>query len=461
MNHFDLVIRNGALLDPARRQVTVGNVGIHAGKITALTREELLGDVMIDAVLELVCPGFIDIHAHVDGYRYSGECMARQGITTTVGGNCGMGPGDLEAFFREQEQGFPINQAMLIGHSFTLREQVGAADPYRPATREQIREMSYRAEKALAAGAAGISFGLEYAPGTSWEEIETLSKLAARYDKLVAVHLRSDSWAGLGALQEAIRINRITGARVQISHLTYQVGMGMMSEALQIIAAALAEGLAIGVDSGMYHAFATYIGSAVFNDDCFAKWGCDYRDLVAVDGPEAGQRLNAELYRDLRHNHPETVVLALVGNEAEVLEALLPRYVMVSSDGAVGHPRPGNGHPQDVGTFPCFFQKLVRETGRLSLMDAVERCTILPARQLGLNSKGRLQVGADADLVIFDPGQIADRAEYPGLGIPDRAPEGIRAVIVNGRVVVENGMLFPDVLPGTALRMENRLWNWI
>ncbi len=462
MSSFDLVIKNGTLVDPEKSRVTVGNIGITRGKIAVITRQEITGEKEIDAGLKAVCPGFVDIHAHVDGYLYSAQCMVLQGVTTSVGGNCGMGPVELGEFFSGLEKrGFPLNQAMMIGHSFALREKVGAVDPYRGATTGQVEDMCRLAEEAFDQGAIGLSFGLEYAPGTTMEEILALGRVAARYGKLVAVHTRHDSWRGIGAIREALRITEITGAPLQISHLVYQVGMGMMSHSLEVIHRAIQDGLDVTVDSGMYHAFATFIGSPVFDDGCLEKWGCDYSDLYVATGKYAGQRCDRNIFQEMREKYGNEAVVAFACREKEVYQALEPGYVMVSTDGAVGAPVPGTGHPQDAGTYPRFFQKMVREQGRLSLVEAVRRCTYLPANRLGLKGKGRINVGADADLVVFDPAKITDRADYPGLGRPDESPEGIDCVVVTGEIVAKNGKIIENVLPGGPIRAEKELWRWV
>ncbi|MHB1407608.1 MAG: N-acyl-D-amino-acid deacylase family protein [Desulfitobacteriaceae bacterium] len=460
MSEFDLVIKNGTLVDTERNQMTVGHIGINGGKIAAITRDEIQGKKEIDAALNIVSPGFIDIHAHIDGYLYSAQCAVLQGITTSVGGNCGFGVFNLDTFFDELgSRKFPLNQAMMIGHS-TLRQEVGMTNPYEAASKEQVKKMISLLEIAFAQGAIGLSFGLEYSPGTSFDEVLALSHIAAKYDKLVAVHTRTDSWAGIGAVKEVVRITELTGARVQVSHLVYQVGMGMMTEALEVLNEAVEKGLNLSADSGMYHAFGTFIGSTVYNEGCLEKWGCDYSNLFVATGKYAGQRCNREIYDELRANYKDDVVVAFACKEAEVYEALLPKYVMVSTDGAVGSPKPGTGHPQDVGTYPGFFQKMVREQGRISLLEAVRKCTLLPAHRLGLHNKGRLKLGCDADIVVFDLNRITDRSNYPGMGQPDTPPEGIDYVIVNGEVVVESEKLQVNILPGKPIRDELRRWSW-
>ncbi len=457
---YDLVINNGTVVEPYRGIVTVANLGIKDGKIDVITRAPLTGKKEIDAGLQVVCPGFVDIHCHVDNYLYGGRCHALQGVTTAVGGNCGLSPTPPDEFFKVlKEQGFPINQGQLVGHSFSMRAEVGATDNYKPADEQQIAKMVELAEQRLAQGALGISFGLEYAPGSSYQEITALCRVAARYGKLVAVHTRVDSWPGLASIQETIRFSRDTGVALQISHLVYQAGMGMMTEALCLIEEAIKEGLDVTVDSGLYSAFATFIGSAVFDPGCLEKWGCDYYDIYVATGPYAHKRCDEELFLKIRKEEPDTVVTAFAGRDAEVIEAFKKPFVMVSSDAAIGSPEPGTGHPQDSGTFPKFFRLLVRETGTLTLLDAVKRCTWLPAKRLGLKQKGTLNPGADADVVIFDINKIQDHSGYPGLGQPDAPPTGISYVLVNGVPVVENGCFKEGVNPGRAVTLPNEYWR--
>jgi N-acyl-D-amino-acid deacylase len=450
---FDLALQNGRVIDPANGLDQKASLGIKGKSISALTSDSIKGKIELDCEGLVVCPGFIDIHSHVDNHLYSGECYALQGITTTIGGNCGLSPLSPEIFFREmQKSGFPINQGQMVGHSFTLREAACLNDISIPASSRQIKVMHRMAEERLNQGALGISFGLEYAPGSSYKEISTLCKLAAAYDRPVAIHIRYDSWKGLEGLEEVFNLVRQTEVSLLISHLVYMVGMGMMTEALDLIERARNEGLAIEVDSGLYSAFATFIGSAVFAPGCLEKWGCDYNSLYVSTGPYANQQLTRELFEMLRTEAPETVIVAFVGKDEEVEEALLKPYVMVSTDGAVGSPEPGSGHPQDSGTFPRFFRLMVREKGLLSLNEAIRKCTTLPAGKMNLYNKGSLRPGTDADITVFDINTITDTSDYPGIGQPDSTPIGIEHVIVNGTPVVRYGNLLTGSLPGRPVR---------
>lgn len=454
---YDVVIKNGTIIDPKSKRSTIGNLGILDGKIISITREDIEGNIDLNVMGKIVCPGIIDIHAHVEGNLECARVMAAMGVTTVYNGNCGMSPSNIDEFYKKYEH-FLINQIEQIGHT-TLREKVGVVDRYKPSSKEEIEEMKVMLEETFKFGAGGLSFGLEYVPGSSSAEVLELAKVAAKYGKLVSIHTRSDGYEGLSTLREAIDITRKTGASVNISHLTYQFGMGMATEALHMLEEALEEGLDISVDSGLYSGFATAIGSAVFDEGCVDKWGCDYSSLIGGTGKYRGQRLTKEMYEELRRDYPEDTGIGMVGEEHEVFEILAKPYVMVCTDAGTLYDDGIPGHPQDAGTYPKFFRTMVREQHKITLMEAISRCTYMPAKRLGLKDKGIIEVGADADIVIFDPKIIEDKSNYPCFGATDTRPEGIEYVFVNGVLTVK-GKEVLAVEGGRTIKTKFDLWKW-
>lgn len=433
---LDIAIVNGILVDPEKLTRTNGNIGIADGKIAVVTRDTLRAHQEFDAANRIVCPGFIDIHGHIDLDDYCAELSLRQGITTTVGGNCGFSPIDIDSFFAVQEKrGFIINQAEFIGHS-SIRETVGAIDPHKPATTEQLLHMEAYVEKAFNAGACGLSLGLAYAPGSSQEEIIALSRIAARYGRIVAIDTRMLTSIDMYSLVEAIAVARQTGARVQISHLVYQYGTGVMDEALAVITRARADGLDIRFDSGMYTTWATHIGAALFDEEPLETTGWNLDNILVITGKHKGKRLTMDIYRELRTYEPHTAVVVFTGNEEEIYLALTHPYAMPSTD--TGVYTAGEGHPQIAGSFPRYFKKMVVERHELNLMEAVRKATLLPAETLGLHAKGRLRPGMDADIVVFNIDGITDKADFT---LPNATPEGIDFVFVNGQLALAKGEL--------------------
>jgi N-acyl-D-amino-acid deacylase len=359
-----------------------------------------------------------------------------------------------------EANGYPLNFATLVGHSWTLRVMAGLTDAYQTASEKQIDEMAAVAEQALEEGAFGISFGLEYAPGSTMAEIIPLAKVAAKYDKLVPIHIRTDALNFAVGLREAIEIAEKTGARVQISHLAYQFGVypEVTGMALRMIENARAKGLSVMCDSGVYEAFATFVNSAVFDPGWTKRYNCTLSDLMISSGKYVGHRCTEEIYDYVRTKEEGVVGTAFVGVLPDLALALKQPYVMVSTDAGLSDA-PGNGHPQDAGTYPRVFQKLVREQGALTLMEAVKKSTWMPAQQLKLYDKGWIGSGADADLVIFNPRTIEDTANYIGIGSPDSKPIGIEHMIVNGVPVVSGGESLESRLPGKILRQSNQLWK--
>jgi len=454
MGLYDLVIKNGTIADTEKSILVSGYLGIMGNRIEIITTEEIHGTLEIDATGLIVSPGFIDIHGHVDGHIPCACLSVLQGVTTTVGGNCGIGPLKLKEFFMAQEgSGCPINQAQLIGHSFSLRTAVGITNPYIPATEDQIKKMCELLEQGFSEGAIGISFGLEYAPGTSISEMTALASLAKKYNKIVPVHTNMKGPGDLESLKEIIELGEATGAHILISHFVYQYGSGVMTEALKIVDDARERGIKISVDSGMYTSFATFIGSAIFDEANICKFNYKYEDILISSGIYKGKRLTLELYKEMREKHRDETVICFTGVEEEIYEAIVKDYVVLSSDiGPAPSGLTNEGHPQNAGTFPRFFRKLVREQKRLSLLDAIIKCTLMPAEILELKDKGRLTAGADADIVIFDINTIKDNASFPDIGEPDAKPEGIDYVIVNGQIVVDHNKLVKKVGPGKIIK---------
>jgi len=227
-----------------------------------------------------------------------------------------------------------------------------------------------------------------------------------------------------------------------------------------MISNAIKKGMPLMCDSGMYEAFATFVQSAVFDEGWNRRYNCSLSDLMISSGKYVGQRCTQEIY-DYVRNEPsesETVGTAFVGVLPDVSLAIKQPYTMISTDAGLSD-QPGSGHPQDAGTFPKAFQKLVREQGVLTMMEAVRKSTWLPAQRIGLENKGFIATGADADLVVFDPRTIADNAEYVGIGRPDAQPTGIEYVIVNGVTIIADSVALENRLPGKILRKRNTRWS--
>lgn len=460
---YDIVIQNGTIVEPKTELQTVANIGIKDGKIAVVTREKIQGKEVIEAKDKIVCPGFVDIHSHLNFPLYPAWLSAKQGITTCLSGNCGITPqlpvkDYLDAI---EKQGYPINFATLVGHSWKLREMVGLNDPYDTATPEQTKKMVELAEQALEDGAFGISLGLEYSPGANTDEYMPLVELAAKYDKLVPIHIRTDALDFAVGLREAIAMMEKTGARVHISHLAYQFGVHpeVTEMALCMISNAVKKGMPLMCDSGMYEAFATYVQSAVFDEGWHERYNCQLSDLMISSGKYVGKRATPEIYEYVRTQETETVGTAFVGVLPDLALAIKQPYTMISTDAGLVDD-PGSGHPQDAGTFPKVFQKLVREQGVLSMMEAVKKSTWMPAVQMGISdTKGWIGTGADADIVVFDPRTIRDNADYVGIGRPDAQPTGMEFVIVNGVTIVAEEKALEDKLPGKVLRQPNKVWS--
>lgn len=453
-----IFIKNAEIIDPAQGVQFRGSLVIENGLFSEILRGKLPDSIaaqqeIIDAHGLVVSPGFIDIHAHTDGYIFNAEKELAQGVTTVACGNCGISPAkDIGAFYDEQDRkGFPVNQTAFVGHSFTLREEAGIRGTGEAASAAQIRTMQHLAAEGLSGGACGISFGIQYAPGTTTREFTEVARIAAERGKPVAVHTRLNFPNDFDSLKETLDIAKNTGATVIVSHLSYMFADGRMDRCLELIAGYQEQGYNIQADSGMYTAFSTMAGSTCYDDDQIRVNHWNYNNFLASGGRYAGRYLDRETFEYIRKYEPDTNIICFTGVEEDIYKALRYKDVVVSSDS--GKALPGQGHPQDAAVFARFFRIMVRERKELSLIEGIRRCTLLPAKVLGLNDRGRMAAGAKADLVIFDPSVIRELADFPGRGNPDLPPDGISYVFVNGKCAVRNGKRDLTVRAGKAIRL--------
>jgi N-acyl-D-amino-acid deacylase len=290
-------------------------------------------------------------------------------------------------------------------------------------------------------GALGISFGLQYSPGTSFAELLALCAAARERGRFFAVHMRYDTPGhAVESVEELIAAARITGAALQISHYAANVygtaknGGGNIEITARLIEESGADILA---DVYPYDTWATGIRSAVF-DKGFDDFNFNVTDLEILSGPLAGRRCTQEIFDSLRHAPQETTVACHNAIPMRDIEAAyrLP-FVCLASDAIMAVSPEGRkkGHPRAAGSPARFLREFVREKKLITLMEGIRKLSLIPARRLGLSRKGRLQEGCDADLCLFDPETICDRADY-GINCA-LAPSGIRAVIVGGKLAYE------------------------
>ena len=430
-------ILGGHVIDPANRVDGKLNLVMESGKIVWAGREKPQADRSIDASGLVVTPGFIDIHMHEDPVsggkiRQSIFHMAlSMGVTTDLGGNCGINVYDPAAYLDLVDRdGAAVNVAMMAGHEY-FRKKAGAEDIYAKASEPQLDAMQAGIEKALRAGCAGVSFGLRYVPGADKREFFRAAQCCRKDKKLISSHVRDDADGIFGAIEEFCEAGLRYRLPVQISHIGSMGGFGQMAEVLRQVDEYRLGGLDIAMDCYPYFAFSTRIGTPTYDPGWLDRYHCDYSVLEFCEGKYKGQRATKETFEEMRRDFPQCITVCYVMKEADIRLALSHPGVMVGSDGLMSA---GQGHPRAAGSFPRFLAAFCRE-GNISLYDAVAKITALPAARLGLESKGRLNVGADADITIFDFDAISDRATFPE---PALAPVGIDYVLIGGQIAAKD-----------------------
>ncbi|MGD0922209.1 MAG: amidohydrolase family protein [Terriglobia bacterium] len=446
----DVVIRNGRVMDPETHRDAPGlNVGIRGKTIVAITPEPLEGQVEIDAAGRVVAPGFIDVLSY-SPRPYGVWYKLADGVTTNLAMHGAPGTdGDMKAWYRIYERQRPPVHfgGALLYTAARAKLQVGT---YRPASAAQLAILTARAEQALQDGALGISMSLEYEPGISSAEVEAMLRLAERYHVPVFFHVRYSTMeppgTNLDALHEVLSLARQTGAAVHIEHITSTGGTHSMRESLNLLEAAREGGVDVTADAYPYPFWGSRLDSARFAPGWQKRFQIGYGDLQLAGSAE---RLTPASFARYRRQGKLAVAYAIP--EEDVVTALGSPFVMLGSDAIL---EPGNNnHPRAAGTFTRTLRVYVRERHVLTLMEALEKMTILPARRLetaapALRRKGRLQVGADADLVVFDPEKVGDCATVEH---PNCFAVGIDYVLVAGKVVKDPQGFHKQVRLGEAI----------
>jgi N-acyl-D-amino-acid deacylase len=500
--NFDVLIRDARIVDGSGNPWYRADVGIRDGRIAkvgSLSKETAYR--VIDAAGRVLAPGFIDVHTHVETSLEKvprADNLILDGVTSIVTGNCGGSRLNLGEWFTGLEKlGLGVNVASLIGHNTVRREVMGTAN--RPATPDEILRMQQLVDKAMQEGAVGFSTGLIYIPGTysKPEEVIALGQAAGKHGGVYASHMRDEGAKIAEAIEEAAAVGIAGNMPVQISHFKIDNKRlwGSSGKSIELVENYRQKGLDMVVDQYPYDHSSTNLGIRL------PSWAlADGRDQVLerLKDPETRAKIIAEmetLNRDLGHDDYSyatvarfeddrsyegrtiTEIAAMQGNPKNIrgeIETILDLYsrggpvqmvyhsmgdedierimrypnTAIARDAGVAEFGTGMPHPRTYGSNTRVLAEFVRKRKVLTLEDAIRRMTSLPARTFRFRDRGLVVAGYVADLVLFDPERVQDKATYAN---PHQYSEGMDFVFVNGRAVVEDGKP-TDLRPGRILR---------
>ena len=452
---FDVVIEGGRVMDPETGLDAVRTVGIRNGKIASIASSTLSGQRVIHAAGLVVAPGFIDLHQHAQDLA-SQRVKAFDGVTTAL--EMEIGAADVARFLESKEGHSIIHYGTTASHVAARSLVFGAPLPEGTilpksgpatedhATPEQIQQIEQRLRDQLDAGALGVGMGIEYVPGATRLEVIDMFRVAAERKLPVYTHMRSagrvEPGSALQSTEEVIGAAAISGAALHIVHVNSTCLKDAL-ECLSLIEGARAHGVDVTTEAYPYIAGMTAINSAVFNPGWQQKLDISYHNLVI---PNTGEHLTKARFDQLHGSDTQQWVL-IYANTQEMIDKIIPHpLVMIASDGAEGHPR-------NAGTYSRVLAQHVREKKSLTLMEALRKMTLMPAQMLERSTsegrrKGRLQEGADADVVAFDAQTIADRSTFER---PMEPSVGVKYLVVGGTPLIEDGKMVEGVFPGKAI----------
>jgi N-acyl-D-amino-acid deacylase len=498
---FDVLIRNARVVDGAGNAWFRADLGIKGGRIAAVgSLGGASADRVIDARERVVAPGFIDVHTHIEGgveRNPRGDNFLLDGVTTVITGNCGSSELNLAAWFGKLEKlGLGLNVASLVGHNSVRAEVMGSAN--RLATPAEIQKMQALIDRAMRDGAVGFSTGLEYIPGTysNTAEVVALAKAASARGGVYTSHMRDEGIHEIEAITEAVNVGKEAGMPVEISHLKIdrRSVWGASDQSLALIEKFRREGVDVVADQYPYDRASTNLGirlphwaladgkikERLADAATRAKIAAEMRanlkemgepdygfatvarfsskpeyegktipEIAALRGHAADADGQIETIFDLMNAGGAGMIYKLMG-DADIERIMRYPWTAIASDGGIQQLGVGNPHPRSYGTNARVLAEFVRTRGVLTLEDAIRRMTSLPARTFGLRDRGLVREGMAADLVVFDPARVEDRATFAK---PHQYAAGFDYVLVNGKMAVDGGKV-TEARGGKALRKE-------
>ena len=499
---YDLVITNARIIDGAGNPWYRADVAVKDGRIARIGRFETSGAArVIDAKNQILAPGFIDVHAHVEGIYSLPDAanFTRMGVTSLITGNCGGSETDVAKFLgRMKETPIALNLGTLIGHN-SVRQKVVGLDNRAPTTEEQ-QKMEAVVDQAMRDGAVGLSTGLIYLPGvySKTDEVVGLAQAASKHGGIYATHMRNEGWEIVDAIKESIHIAETAKMPLDISHfkISSKKLWGQTDMTLGLVRAARARGLSVTVDEYVYTASSTSLDVRL--PDWMLAGGREEGKKRVAD-PETRKKIVADIKKNLREKSGfKDMEYAVVANyrtnpkfngknikqiakearghddldaqidqmlemysaggaqmvyfamsEDDVQRILREPFTMIAADAGVQNPNSDSiPHPRGYGNNVRVLGRYVRELKQITLEDAIRKMTSLPAQTFGLQGRGLIREGLAADLVLFDETSVGDKATFEK---PHQYAAGISYVFVNGQPVVADGQP-TGAKPGQALR---------